>query len=296
MGCADSKVKVVRPKESRQTGWAEGGKANKDKEIHPDKQAIATPRDGSALSKGTMDSGVGFEDEPVPGSVPGMVVDRVASPRDRHDGLQTERSLLGGGFTSQQGPQERAKSSDILEELMMQGIIQSQTKFVRNGEAYDVMMDAAERPLKRPPAKLEKLKSKKKKKKTLTKEDIDNKIRAAEERRKYKEEELKKRLRTERPFTAHGLQPIAEYRGEGDSAPEEEEEEEGPRSSARSRATALDFDQEPERQKQVSFLETALQQEERRSHLEDTDISGLEADETYNQENYAASDSASDIF
>lgn len=34
---------------------------------------------------------------------------------------------------------ERPKSSDILEELIVQGIIQSRSKVFRNGESYDVM-------------------------------------------------------------------------------------------------------------------------------------------------------------
>lgn len=35
--------------------------------------------------------------------------------------------------------QERQKSSDILEELIVQGIIQSHSKVFKNGESYDVM-------------------------------------------------------------------------------------------------------------------------------------------------------------
>lgn len=35
--------------------------------------------------------------------------------------------------------QERQKSSDILEELIVQGIIQSHSKVFGNGESYDVM-------------------------------------------------------------------------------------------------------------------------------------------------------------
>ncbi|KAJ1201023.1 hypothetical protein NDU88_004839 [Pleurodeles waltl] len=294
MGCSGSKVQVVeQPKDTHQSGWEEEGAERKGKNVNSEKNVVRTPRDGSALSKGTLDSGVGFEDEPIPGSVPETVVERLPSPRDRQNGLLTERSLFGGGFTSHQGPpQERAKSSDILEELMMQGIIQTQPKFVRNGEAFDVMVEGNRKPLKRPPIKLEKMKIKKKKKKEITKEDIDNKIRAAEERRKTKEEELKKRLRTERPFTALALRPIPENRGEGDSMAEEEQ---GP--SARSQPTVLNTDEEREAQKHISFLETALEQEERRSQFEDVnDLGVLEADETFNHQNVSAADSASDIF
>ncbi|MEE6464890.1 hypothetical protein FKM82_006389 [Ascaphus truei] len=108
---------------------------------------------------------------------------------------------------------------------MTQGIIQRQTTFVKNGEAYDVLMDTSEKPLGKPPAKLEKLKTKKKKKKTLTREDIETKMKAAEERRKTKEEELKKRLRSDRPFPVTALQSIAESRGEGSLNPDEGQED-----------------------------------------------------------------------
>ncbi|XP_075067428.1 stathmin domain-containing protein 1 isoform X2 [Mixophyes fleayi] len=158
-------------------------------------------RDGSALSKGTVDSGVGLDDG-VDNHLPGRVTETVFSPRATN-GLNNDISLLN------REARERQASSDILEELMTQGIIQSQSKIVRNGEAYDVMMETPGKSLRRPPAKLEKLKTIKKKDKSLSKEDIEAKMRAAEERRKTKEEELKKRLR-DRPMTA--LPSIAELR------------------------------------------------------------------------------------
>ncbi|XP_040216947.1 stathmin domain-containing protein 1-like [Rana temporaria] len=139
-----------------------------------------------------MDSGLGYEDEGVGNHLPGIV--EAASPRRTHV-LNNDLSLLN----RQADTKERQTSTDILEELMSEEIIQGQSKVVRNGKAYSVMMETPGKPLRRPPAKLEKLKTKKKKNTSLTREDIEAKMKAAEERRKTKEEELKKRLR-ERPI------------------------------------------------------------------------------------------------
>lgn len=52
-----------------------------------------------------------------------------------------EDLVTGGLIHNPQAPEtrERQKSSDILEELIGQGIIQSHSKVLRNGESYDVM-------------------------------------------------------------------------------------------------------------------------------------------------------------
>ncbi|RXN01745.1 Stathmin domain-containing protein 1 [Acipenser ruthenus] len=84
---------------------------------------------------------------------------------------------------------ERQKSSDIMEELLKQGIIQSHPRLV----------ESSEKQLKNPPLHLETLKTKKKKRTPVTMEDIEKKMKSAEERRKTKEEELNKRLRTKKP-------------------------------------------------------------------------------------------------
>ncbi|KAM8967269.1 stathmin domain-containing protein 1 [Pelodytes ibericus] len=219
MGCQGSKVQVVEPTDGRKNGWGAQGKVkpeSKDENKFP-KNNPNGGRDGSAMSKGTLDSGVGLEDEAAGGILPGTITERTTSPR-RAGGLNNDQSLL-----TSKSQQERQTSSDIMEELITQGIIQSKTKHVKNGEAYDVMVETSEKPLKKLPAKLEKLKTKKKKNTTLTKEDIENKIKAAEERRKTKEEELKKRLRSDRPMTA--LRSIAELRGEGSFIPDEGQED-----------------------------------------------------------------------
>ncbi|KAG8571848.1 hypothetical protein GDO81_011802 [Engystomops pustulosus] len=185
-------------------------KSNLQDELKLQKNLTSNARDGSALSKGTLDSGVDL-DEGAGNQIPGTVAETVFSPR---------RTIA---LNDETVSRERQTSSDILEELMSQGIIQGQSKVVKNGEAYDVVMDTPGKSLRRPPAKLEKLKTIKKKNKSLTMEDIEAKMKAAEERRKTKEEELKKRLR-ERPMTA--LPSVAQFRMEGSLTPDDGHEAE----------------------------------------------------------------------
>ncbi|XP_026503098.1 stathmin domain-containing protein 1 [Terrapene carolina triunguis] len=130
--------------------------------------------------------------------------------------------LLSGGFVNKPmhlQERERQESSDILEELMMQGIIKSQSTTFRNGEA-DAKSEALEKPLKKPPAKLEKLKIEKKEVNALTMKDIKN---SAEERRKTKEEQPKERLQSGRLFPATAHQNTAELNEEGYSTSEGQE-------------------------------------------------------------------------
>ncbi|KAG9479215.1 hypothetical protein GDO78_012736, partial [Eleutherodactylus coqui] len=183
-------------------------KTNKD-EVILQKNIPPNARDGSAFSKGTLDSGVGLDEEGAGSHIPGTVAETVFSPR-RVISLNNDISALNGEAVTR----ERQTSSDILEELMSEGILQSQSKVVKNGEAYNVLVDTPGKPLRKPPAKLEKLKIIKTNDKSLTKEDIEAKMKAAEERRKTKEEELKKRLR-ERPPTA--LPNMTQTEGDGSS-------------------------------------------------------------------------------
>ncbi|KAM9165631.1 stathmin domain-containing protein 1 [Pangshura tecta] len=220
MGCgSSSRAEVLQPSVKKlPNGWGAKTQANND----PSQRAAgSTLRDGSTGSKGTLDSGVKLEDKLSLGNLPGKGPERSPSPREKNNGQNTDM-LLSGGFVNK--PKhlqewERQKSSDILEELMMQGIIKSQSTTFRNGEA-DAKSEALEKPLKKPPAKLEKLKIEKKKVNALTMKDIKN---SAEERRKTKEEQLKERLQSGRPFPAIAHQNIAELNEEGYSTSEDQE-------------------------------------------------------------------------
>ncbi|KAM6455253.1 stathmin domain-containing protein 1 isoform 2-T2 [Liasis olivaceus] len=71
---------------------------------------------------------------------------------------------------------ERQTSSDILEELRMQGIIKTSCPTSKNRTADDAMLVHTERILQKPPAKLEKLEIKQKKSHDLPIEDPENKV------------------------------------------------------------------------------------------------------------------------
>ncbi|XP_069816263.1 stathmin domain-containing protein 1 [Dendropsophus ebraccatus] len=274
MGCQSSKVQVVKPTDGRKSGWAEDGKAETKDEVNLQKNITSSERDGSALSKGTLDSGVGLDDERAGNHIPGTVAETVFSPRTAI-GLNNDISLLN----KEPVTRERQTSSDILEELMSQGIIQSESKVVKNGEAYDVMVDTPGKALGRPPAKLEKLKTIRKKNKSLTKEDIEAKMKAAEERRKTKEEELKKRLR-ERPMTA--VPSIAHLR-EGSLTPDD-----GQQAEATEPSETLDSD----------ALENEISGPTGNPDAadEESEINAVESDNTYNNPADQTNDSENDIF
>ncbi|KAM5157397.1 stathmin domain-containing protein 1 [Mantella aurantiaca] len=269
MGCQSSRVRVVQPTDGRKRGW--GDKPGAQDEL---KSPRNNARDGSALSKGTMDSGLGFDDDGVGNHLPGIV--EVASPR-RTNILNNDVPLMN----RQADIKERQTSTDILEKLISEGIIQSQSKVVRNGEAFDVMMETPGKPLKRPPAKLEKLKTKKKKNKSLTKEDIEAKMKAVEERRKTKEEELKKRLR-ERPMTA--LPSLSEFRREGAFTPDDGQESE---------------ETTPTETLDSAALENVMSEptESLRIPAEELDeIGAMESDNTYNKPSDQNNDFDNDLF
>uniref|UniRef100_A0A3Q3JXT3 Uncharacterized protein n=1 Tax=Monopterus albus TaxID=43700 RepID=A0A3Q3JXT3_MONAL len=134
---------------------------------------------GSAVSKGTADSGVVMESKEVP-LLPGIV------PRK----LPPLTSATSSGLLQQErAAQERQKSSDILEELLNQGIIpegQTIERSSRAWEAYSLMVGTwftEVKVVRQRPARLESLKAKQAQALPSI-EDIEEKMKLAEERRK----------------------------------------------------------------------------------------------------------------
>ncbi|XP_070702971.1 stathmin domain-containing protein 1 [Pempheris klunzingeri] len=175
MGCGNSTSTAVQQLRPEEVNGDEDEKGSK-----------LDGRGDSAVSKGTADSGVVMESREIP-VLPGTVP-RELPPLPTQDGLLQQESTV----------QERPKSSDILEELLNQGIIpvgQSRERGGRGGEAYSIMLDDREGVSRRPPARLESLKAKKALN-LLSRDEIEERIRLAEERRKLREDELKTRLRS----------------------------------------------------------------------------------------------------
>ncbi|KAM9667485.1 stathmin domain-containing protein 1 [Trichechus inunguis] len=195
MGCGPSQsIEEQRRVAAPRKGWEEGIKADVG-EIHSEDSC--RPQIKAALSKDTVGSAEGLEKPAQMGSLPGTIAESSPSPSEQNRGVHSD--LAPGGFISKPQPLEngeRPKSSDILEELIVQGIIQSHSQVFRNGESSDVMVTTTEKPLRKPPARLTKLKIKREVK-DFTLKNID-KMQAAEERQKTKEEEVRKRLQSDR--------------------------------------------------------------------------------------------------
>ncbi|XP_075873451.1 uncharacterized protein stmnd1 [Nelusetta ayraudi] len=214
MGCSSSTSTAVMPLRTDEANRGEEESGTK-----PD------GRGDSAVSKGTADSGVVMEGGQVP-SLPGQV------PRQ----LPVADNVV------------RPKSSEILEELLNQGIIPVGQKSGAAGEAYSIVLDDGDGAgRRRPPPRLESLKAARTRR-VPSKEECQEKLRLAERRRKVKEDELVTRLRVRsarvrvptRAFGSEvdedapvGVTPVQRIqlfsqatRGEAEGEEEEEEEEE----------------------------------------------------------------------
>ncbi|XP_060916321.1 stathmin domain-containing protein 1 [Labrus mixtus] len=167
-------------------------------EVKRDKDETGSKLDGrgdSAVSKGTTDSGVVMDNREIP-DLPGAAPRKLPPlmcVRESENGRITQDGLL-----QQESTVQRQNSSEILEELLLQGIIPdgpSRERSRGKGESYSIMLVGKEAIKQRPPARLQSL-SVKKVQNILSREEIEEKIRLADERRKLKEEELKTRLRS----------------------------------------------------------------------------------------------------
>ncbi|CAJ1083503.1 stathmin domain-containing protein 1 [Xyrichtys novacula] len=160
-------------------------------EVKRDEDETGSRRGDSAVSKVTTDSGVVMD---LPGALPKK---------------QPPLMCVGEGLLQQEGAaQEHKTSNEILEELFLQGIIPAgQHRESRAGEAYCIMLNENEGVMRTPPARLESLKTKKAEN-LPSREEIEEKLRLADERRKSEENELKMRLRSK---SAHGVRSPAPF-------------------------------------------------------------------------------------
>ncbi|XP_024150519.1 stathmin domain-containing protein 1 [Oryzias melastigma] len=157
-------------------------------------------REDSAVSKGTTDSGVVVENRDVlvlPGDIPGILPPLSSGSFTTGYTEEVTKETDAPVVPQQDEPvKQRQKSSEILEELMSEGIIPAgQSKETLSGTSYSLTMEDEGVVTRRPPARLKSLKVKKAQ--TFhSREEIDEKMRLAEVRRKSNEETLKTRLRT----------------------------------------------------------------------------------------------------
>ncbi|XP_058933185.2 stathmin domain-containing protein 1 [Kogia breviceps] len=196
MGCGPSQAAAgQRRVPAPQKGWEKGfeadvGVAHCGENFRPQIEATL-PKDNVG-SPGSLDKQAQL------GSLPGTIPESSPFPSERKGRINSDLVISGLIHKPQLlENREQQKSSDILEELIVQGIIQSHSKVFRNGESCDVTVSTTEKLLRKPPARLKKLKIKKEVKDFMMK-DIEEKMQAVEEQRKTKEEEIRKRLRSDR--------------------------------------------------------------------------------------------------
>ncbi|XP_061615269.1 uncharacterized protein stmnd1 isoform X2 [Phyllopteryx taeniolatus] len=172
MGCGSSTTAVVHP--IRPTD--EVGKS-----VEGDIEGKCG-RGDSAVSKVTEDSGVVMAP---------VVQNAEVLPVDAFPG---EVPVKPPGLLGREVPmRDPPTSSDILQELQNEGIIPaSPSRETTTGRAYTIMLDDSEGIRRRPPARLESLKVKR----LPSKEEMEEKMRLADERRKSREDELTARLRS----------------------------------------------------------------------------------------------------
>ncbi|XP_018605989.1 stathmin domain-containing protein 1 [Scleropages formosus] len=181
MGCGSSRVTVVKPAEPRSLY----GENHEKGPLEASAQRICS-REDSAVSKRTTDSGLGPESGDATAPLSGA-------------GSAKFLPLRGPAPIFAQQEVERQDSHEILEQLLSQGIIPAPPILGETGKAYSVMVPHplhvgdTGKPLRRPPARLESLKTRSGQQ--ITKEDIETRMMRAEERRKAQEEMLKQKLR-----------------------------------------------------------------------------------------------------
>ncbi|XP_078283132.1 uncharacterized protein stmnd1 [Rhinoraja longicauda] len=113
--------------------------------------------------------------------------------------IDQDLALTASSLLKKNGPineiRERPRSAEILQELLIQGIL-NQSHNEDWHEVHTILFDvnSTEGVLKKFPARLDKLRIETTKQDNITIEEIENKMMAAEDRRKMKEVKLKERL------------------------------------------------------------------------------------------------------
>ncbi|KAM8792336.1 stathmin domain-containing protein 1 [Rhynchonycteris naso] len=195
MGCRPSQpAEEQRLVPAPRKGWEDGFKAEVDV-THSGENG--RPQIEAAPHEDTVDSSKGLEEQVQLESLPGTIPESSLPPTRRNRRTNLDVEANGLIYKPQLLEiQQQQKSSDILEELIVQGIIQSHSKVSRNGESYDVTVNIPEKPLRKPPARLKKLKLRKEVK-DFTMKDVEEKMQTVSKCRKIKEEEIRKKLQSD---------------------------------------------------------------------------------------------------
>ncbi|XP_062925976.1 stathmin domain-containing protein 1-like isoform X2 [Mobula hypostoma] len=115
------------------------------------------------------------------------------------NGFNDDLALTASSLLKKNGPineiRERPRSAEILQELLVQGILnQSQNEEWQEADSPLLVVKATVGVLKKLPSRLAKIRNETIKQDNVTIEDIENKMMAEDERKKMKEVKLKERL------------------------------------------------------------------------------------------------------
>ncbi|XP_010281019.1 PREDICTED: stathmin domain-containing protein 1 [Phaethon lepturus] len=190
MGCNISNRVTVAQLSSEELPSNQEAKGQTKSDSIVETEAVLS-RDGAAWPTGTSKVGAKLEDETSQGDCPEELPGRFTSSQKSSNAQSTD-ALLTSKFISKSWPlqeTERQKSSDILEELRMQGVTKSLITTASTGEVHENKSDALAKTLKKPPARLEKIQSGNKEVGDFTVEDMKT---SAEVIKQVREEELNK--------------------------------------------------------------------------------------------------------
>jgi len=104
-------------------------------------------------------------------------------------------TLSGTQITSRKRSGKARTDQDIIHELKSQGLL-SRPVAAQSGMSFEVMIAPEFGMLKKPPPRLAKLKKRKTKKRAMTREELEAKLKLAEDRRRRKEAEKLEKLNT----------------------------------------------------------------------------------------------------
>lgn len=131
----------------------------------------------------------------------GNIITEESDPSMQQGAIQANRpntpdlTISGTQISSRKRSGKSRTDEDIIHELKSQGLL-TRPVAAQSGITFDVMIAPDFGLLKKPPPRLAKLKKRKTKKKTLTREELEAKLKSAEERRRRKEAEKLEKLNT----------------------------------------------------------------------------------------------------
>nr|CAB3266657.1 stathmin domain-containing protein 1 [Phallusia mammillata] len=197
MGCGQSKdaVKAIQMQDGEVRSKSAKSKkikvASSDLTVADDSNAVQIGKSTSAKSRDS-----GYQEDYGKNDINDIITEESDPNRIKDvESLSRPKTPIGSQFNPKSAGRERMRSRAILQELEAEGLI-SGSKVEKGGTAFEVSVGPLQpleplAPIRRPPPRLERMKSEKK---ILTKAELEKKIHEADERRMQTMERKKSRL------------------------------------------------------------------------------------------------------